>query len=331
MKMKDVAKLANVSTSTVSRVLTKPEVVQKETREKVLKAIEELNYKPNLVARQFRRNETKIILVVVPNITEQFFSKILKGVDNVASKHGYQVLLCDTGNSIEKEREYINLLHQKQADGIILLTARVGRKELLGIAKQFPIVLACEYMDDVDIPTVSINNVSSARKMTEYLIQLNHRKIAHITGYMSGIISRDRLEGYKQALAMNGIDCYPDYIQEGDATIQSGYDQMIKLMSLELPPTAVFAHNDEMAIGAISAAKDIGLKVPQDVAIVGFDDLEMAMIIEPKLTTVHQPRYEIGRKAMELLLILIKEEKMKVKKFIMEYELIIRESSGQKR
>jgi len=331
MKMKDVAKMAGVSTSTVSRVLTRPEVVQKETRDKVMTAVDALNYKPNLVARQFRRNETKIILVVVPNITEQFFSKILKGIDDVASKNGYKVLLCDTANSIDKEMEYINLLHQKQVDGMILLTARIDKEKLLSLADQFPVVLACEYVDVVKIPTVSINNVSSARRITEHLITLGHQNIAHITGCIEGIVSRDRVEGYMQALSLHNINFNEAYVVEGDATIQSGYNQMKNLLNFENRPTALFAHNDEMAIGAISAVKEEGLKVPDDIAVVGFDDLEISRIVEPQLTTINQPRFEIGKKAMELLLMRIRGESIKVEKFIMDYELIIRDSCGGKK
>ena len=330
MKMKDVAKMAGVSTSTVSRVLTRPEVVKKKTRDKVMAVVEALNYKPNLVARQFRRNETKIILVVVPNITEQFFSKILKGIDAVASKNAYKVLLCDTANSVDKEMEYINLLHQKQADGMILLTARIDKEKLLDLANQFPVVLACEYIDVAKIPTVSINNVSSSREITEYLITLGHKNIAHITGCIEGIVSRDRVEGYKQALALHHINFKEAYVIEGDATIQSGYLQMKKLLNFTNPPTALFAHNDEMAIGAISAVKEQGLKVPDDIAIVGFDDLEISRIVEPQLTTINQPRFEIGKKAMELLLMRIKNETIKNEKLVLEYELIIRDSCGGK-
>ncbi|WP_299090569.1 LacI family DNA-binding transcriptional regulator [uncultured Metabacillus sp.] len=330
MKMSDVAKLAKVSPATVSRVLSNPELVSKETREKVMDVINQVNYKPHIVARQFRTKETKIILVVVPDITSPFFSKVLRGIEHVAVSHGYQVILGDTENDIEREKEYINLLQQKQADGMVLLTARLNKTEMEEIADHFPIVLACEYMDGLNIPTVSIDNISSARKATEHLIKLGHTKIAHISGPLHNILSKDRIKGYKQALLSHDLEVESAYIQEGNSTFESGYHQMMKLLAFEVPPTAVFAFNDETAMGAIRAAKDSGLSVPEDLAVVGFDNIKMSIIHEPNLTTINQPKYKIGMKAMELLLGLINGEKLTKKKIVLKDELIIRESCNPK-
>lgn len=327
MKMSDVAKLANVSPATVSRVLSNPDLVSKETREKVMEVINKVNYKPHIVARQFRTKETKIILVVVPDITSAFFSKVLRGIEHVAVQNGYQVILGDTENDTEREQEYINLLLQKQADGMVLLTARQDKTQLEEIAEHFPMVLACEYMDGLNVPTVSIDNISSARKATEHLIQQGHTKIAHITGPINVILSRDRLRGFQQAMMSQDLEIDSAYIQEGDFTFESGYHQMLKLLALENPPSAVFVFNDEMAMGAIKAVKDSHLSVPEDVAVVGFDNIKMSSVIEPNLTTINQPKYEIGKKAMELLLKLINGESLQKKKFVMKDELIIRESS----
>ncbi|WP_368658832.1 LacI family DNA-binding transcriptional regulator [Metabacillus halosaccharovorans] len=327
MKMSDVAKLANVSPATVSRVLSNPDLVSKETREKVMEVINKVNYKPHIVARQFRTKETKIILVVVPDITSAFFSKVLRGIEHVAVQNGYQVILGDTENDTEREQEYINLLLQKQADGMVLLTARQDKTQLEEIAEHFPMVLACEYMDGLNVPTVSIDNISSARKATEHLIQQGHTKIAHITGPINVILSRDRLRGFQQAMMSQDLEIDSVYIQEGDFTFESGYHQMLKLLALENPPSAVFVFNDEMAMGAIKAVKDSHLSVPEDVAVVGFDNIKMSSVIEPNLTTINQPKYEIGKKAMELLLKLINGESLQKKKFVMKDELIIRESS----
>ncbi|MCM3413182.1 LacI family DNA-binding transcriptional regulator [Metabacillus litoralis] len=327
MKMSDVAKLANVSPATVSRVLSNPDLVSKETREKVMEVINKVNYKPHIVARQFRTKETKIILVVVPDITSAFFSKVLRGIEHVAVKNGYQVILGDTENDTDREQEYINLLLQKQADGMVLLTARQDKAKLEEIAEHFPMVLACEYMDGSNVPTVSIDNISSARKATEHLIQQGHTKIAHITGPINVVLGRDRLRGFQQAMMSHDLEIDSAYIQEGDFSFESGYNQMLKFLALETPPTAVFAFNDEMAMGAIKAVKDSNLLVPNDVAIVGFDNIKMASVIEPNLTTIDQPKYEIGKKAMELLLNLINGEELQKKKFVMKDELIVRESS----
>ncbi|MFC7392759.1 LacI family DNA-binding transcriptional regulator [Scopulibacillus cellulosilyticus] len=330
MKMSDVAKLANVSTATVSRVLSQPEKVSKDTREKVMKVIKELNYQPHIVARQFRTRETKTILVVVPDITDAFFSEVLRGIEHTAVNNGYQVILGDTENDPEREREYANLLLQKQADGMVLLTARIDKEDLKKFSSQFPMVLACEYIDGLDIPTVSIDNISSARKATEHLIELGHTKIAHITGPMNVVLSRDRLKGYQQALLSHDLKIDPAFIQEGDFSFESAYNQMLKLLAFENTPTAVFVFNDEMAIGAIKAVKDSGLNVPEDIAVVGFDNLKMSSVYEPNITTINQPKYEIGQKAMDLLLKLINGETLQKKKFVLMDELIIRESSVSK-
>lgn len=331
MKMSDVAKLANVSPATVSRVLRQPELVSEETKRKVLGAIKEVNYQPHLIARQFRTKETKIILVVVPDITSPFFSKVLRGIEHTAVENGYQVILGDTENIIEREREYIDLLYQKQVDGMVLLTARSDKTHLEKISNQFPMVLACEYIDGLEIPTVSIDNVSSARKVTEHLIKLGHTKIAHISGPMNVILSRDRFRGYEQAMMSYALNIDSAFIQEGDFSIESGYNQMIKLLSLENAPTGVFVFNDEMALGAIKAVKDSGTKVPEDIGIVGFDNLNIATMFEPYITTIDQPKYEIGKKAMNLLLKLMKGESLQKKRFVLKDELVIRESCGYSR
>ncbi|MDM5357269.1 LacI family DNA-binding transcriptional regulator [Peribacillus sp. ACCC06369] len=329
MKMSDVAKLANVSPATVSRVLRQPDLVSEDTKQKVLQVIEEMNYKPHMIASQFRTKETKIILVVVPDITRPFFSEVLRGIEHTAVENGYQVILGDTENDIEREKEYIDLLYKKQADGAVLLTARMNKESLENLSNQFPIVLACEYVDGLDIPTVSIDNVSSARKVTEHLIKLGHTRIAHITGPMNIILSRDRLGGFQQAMKNHHLKVNQELIQEGgDYSIDSGYDQMMKLLSLEKRPEAVFVFNDEMALGAVKAIQDHGLSVPKDIAVVGFDNLKIASIFHPHITTIDQPKYEIGKKATNLLLTLMKGGTVEKKKFVMKDELIIRESCG---
>lgn len=322
----DVAKLANVSTATVSRVLSNSGNVKKETTEKVLEAIQKLNYQPNVLARQLRKLETKTILVVVPDITNTFFSKILRGIERVAIENDYEVLLGDTGNDVERERGYLDILRQKKADGMILLTARLESHLLEEMAGEFPVVLACEYLEGSTIPTVSIDNISSARKATEYLINLGHRRIGFISGPLNVILSRDRLKGFRQAMEQHNIPMESFLVQEGDFSFESGYNMMMKFLALDQPPTAVFAANDEMAIGAIKAIKSKGLHVPDDISVVGFDDIKFASIYEPALTTISQPMFEIGKKAMELLIKLINKDQLERNQYILEDQLVIRET-----
>ncbi|MBV7508417.1 LacI family transcriptional regulator [Bacillus sp. sid0103] len=326
VRIADVAKMANVSTATVSRVISNAGTVKKETAEKVLEAIKELNYQPNMLARQLRRSETKTILVVVPDITNTFFSAVLRGIESVAIENGYQVLLGDARNDVESETSFLTILGQKKADGLILLTARTDQKILEDLSQDYPVVLACEYYEGSKLPTVSIDNVSSARKATEYLISLNHKRIGHISGPLNIVVGRDRCRGFYQAMAQHGLSVDPSLVQEGEFSFESGFNLMMKFLSLENPPTALFAGNDEMAMGAIKAAKSKGLRVPEDLSVVGFDDIQFASIFEPALTTVAQPTFDMGQKAMRLLLKLIKDEEIEKDQFILPDKLIVRES-----
>lgn len=326
VRIVDVAKKANVSTATVSRVLSNTGTVKQDTTERVLEAIKLLNYQPNILARQLRRSETKTILVVVPDITNTFFSKVLRGIESVAMESGYQVLLGDALNNLEHEGGYLNILKQKKADGMILLTARVDGQAVEDMAKEFPVVLACEYIEGSSIPTVSIDNISSARKATEHLINLGHKRIGFLSGPFNSVLGRDRLKGFKQAMAQHSLPVESLLVQEGDFSFESGFNVMQKFFALDVVPTAIFAANDEMAIGAIKAIKSKGLSVPGDISVVGFDDIKFASIFEPALTTISQPSFDIGKNAMELLIKIINKDDLEKKQFILEDKLIVRES-----
>ncbi|WP_017726469.1 LacI family DNA-binding transcriptional regulator [Halalkalibacterium ligniniphilum] len=326
--IKDVAKRANVSVATVSRVLSKSSNVSKAKKEQVLKAIEELNYQPNALGRYLRTSQTMTILVVIPNITNPFFSNVLRGIQTYANQEGYRVLLMDVEHSGFQEQNYVDMLEQKQVDGLIMLTSRINPEVLHTISEKHPVVLACEYIEGSMIPTVSIDNISSARKMTEYLLGLGYKNIAHISGPMNTILSIDRLKGYKQALQARERPIKSSSIQEGDFTVESGYNVMTKLLAMESRPDAVFAANDEMAIGAIHAIKHRGLRVPEDIAVVGFDDIEIASYYDPPLTTIRQPTYKIGRKAMNLLIELLGKKTLSQQQFVLDDDLIIRKSCG---
>ncbi|RFU64422.1 LacI family transcriptional regulator [Peribacillus saganii] len=326
VRIVDVAKMANVSTATVSRVISNTGSVKSGTAEKVLEAIQKLNYQPNLLARQLRRLETKTILVVVPDITNTFFSNVLRGIEAIASEHGYQVLLGDTENIVERESGYLTIIRQKKADGMILLTARSSQNLLEEIAQEYPVVLACEYIEGSKLPTVSIDNISSARKAADYLIGLGHKRIAHISGPLGVVVGRDRLRGFQQAMIQNGLTVEPFLVQEGDFTFESGFNLMMKFLALEHPPTAVFAANDEMAIGAVKAIKSKRLKVPEDISVVGFDDIKFASVFEPAITTIAQPTFELGKIAMELLLKLMNNDELEKKQYMLEDKLVVRES-----
>jgi len=330
VKMSEVAKLAKVSTSTVSRVLSNAPYIAEETRQRVLEAVKSLNYKPNRLASNFRKRSSKTVVVVLPDITNVFFSKIIQGLQTVAKESDYHVLLGDTGNNLQLEKEFIELVKERLVDGLILTTARIPKEEILAASQIMPVVLACEYIDGYDVPTVCIDNIIAARQATEHLINLGHKKIAFITGPLGIILSKDRLDGYRQALLLNEIFIDESLIQEGDFTVKSGYDITMKFLAVESPPTAIFASNDEMAVGAIKAIKQKGFRVPEDIAIVGFDDIPLCNIVEPELTTIAQPRYDIGCQAMEMLLKIIKGDSLERRQIVLPHKLEIRDSCGYK-
>ncbi|WP_160724883.1 LacI family DNA-binding transcriptional regulator [Bacillus sp. USDA818B3_A] len=328
-KMSDVARLANVSTATVSRVLRNPETVKEHTRKRVHAVIEQLNYQPNILARHLRRNETNTILVLVPNILNTVFTEIIAGIESEAAKNGYRVLLGNTNMKVENEYGLIDLLKQKQTDGMILFSAKMERKTLLQLSKDYPIVLTSAYLDGLKVPTVSIDNISSSRRAVEHLIRLGHTRIAHISGPLEEYtIARDRYKGFQQAMIHNDLEIDSMLVQEGDFKYESGYNQMLKFMAMEKPPTAVFAASDKMAMGAIKAAKEHGIHVPKDLAVIGFDNIKFSSLFEPALTTISQPFFKMGQTSMELLLQQIQGKPLSKMQYILDSELVIRESCG---
>ncbi len=327
-KMSDVAKLANVSTATVSRVLRKPETVKKATQEKVFYAIQQLDYQPNMLARHFRTNKTKSIMVVVPSLTNLVFAAMIDGIDEVATAAGYQVIFGNTKQNTGKAREYVAHLKQKQVDGIILMTVRLEQEAWAEIANRYPIVLASDALVGLKVPTVSTTNIEGAYEAVCHLIQLGHKKIAHVAGLPEIAVSRERAKGYRLALEENGITFDPALYLEGEYSIEVGRKSMKKLMSQSPKPTAVFFGNDEMAIGGIKAAKELGMRVPEDVAVIGFDDIKFAEVMDPPLTTVAQPLHEMGKKAMEILLTLMNGQKTDQDVYTIKSEFKIRDSCG---
>ncbi|MGP4076893.1 LacI family DNA-binding transcriptional regulator [Halobacillus sp. K22] len=329
-KMSDVAKLAGVSTATVSRVLRNPETVTKTTKEKVLEAIEELKYQPNMLARHFRRSETNTILVVVPNIINTVFAEIVGGIEEEAAKNGYRVLLRNSNNEIDSEYGSIEHMKQRQVDGMIMLSPKLDEDTLLDISEKYPIVLATAHLDGTKIPVVSIDNVSSSKKATKHLLNLGHKRIAHISGPLYSLISKYRFKGYREAMKENGIEFDTNLIREGEFTFESGYEQTLKLLDQKFPPTAVFAASDEMAMGVINAAKHRGIKVPEELAVVGFDNIKFSAIFDPPLTTIAQPKFGMGKRAMEMLIKRFNGESLDQMEHTLPDELIIRESCGAK-
>ncbi len=293
----DVAKALEVSVATVSRALTRPDLLSDKTRTRVLEGIERLGYQPNLLARDLRNRESKVAYVVVPSLSP-FFLEVFRGVEKAALKTGYTVLMGHTDRDPAREHVFFDQVASRRADGVILVTsshasAIVSRKSRLP-----PIVAALEQIDGRPLPAVRVDHRAAAATATQHLLDLGHRRVAHISGPLTSPMAVHRVEGHRDAMG-EGFD--PALCVEGAFTIQSGEQAMRTLLSRTPRPTAVFAANDEMAIGAVRAVKAAGLGVPEDISIIGFDDQRIAALYDPPLTTVHIPTAEIGYRAMLML------------------------------
>ncbi|HPF46472.1 MAG: LacI family DNA-binding transcriptional regulator [Alphaproteobacteria bacterium] len=323
--IRDVSKIAGVSVATVSRTLSKPDKVSAKTRKIVNAAILETNYKPDILARNFRTRKSSTIVVLVPDIANPFFSRVIRGIEQTAQSLDYAVLLGDTQGDRGRESTYANMVNTSQADGIIQLDSHNPFENNSNV----PIVNVCDCIRGTDMPTIELDNAAAARKMTDYLISQGHKNIAIITGTLDSTITQDRLSGYKEALKNASIKFNPNNINVGDYSFLSGMSATRMLMKYQAPPTAIFCMNDEMAIGAIKQAKLMGLKIPDDISIAGFDNISFAEYCDPPLTTISQPAEEFGSKAMSMLYRVINQDGAIKKNTFLDFELIIRNSTGR--
>jgi len=326
----DVAKLAGVAPITVSRVINNSGYVSDKTREKVQAAISELGYVPNILARSLRSKRTNTIALVFTDITNPFFTIMARGVEDTASFAGFNVIICNTDESQEKEDNYILLLLQKQVDGILLVPAGSNTKSIKVIHEQdTPLVILDRRVSSSNVDIVRGDSEGGAYQLTKYLIDLGHRRIAIISGPCNVSTAEDRLLGYKRAmeefgLKENIISYYGSFSQT------SGNDLTRKVFSQSPQPTALFTANNLMAIGALQALQDIGLKVPEDVALVSFDDIPENLTAFPFMTVVKQPSYEMGRRATELLISRIKKDSDDdYQDIVFPVEFLERTSSGR--
>ena len=327
VKISDVAKAANVSSATVSRVLSNSDTVRPATREHVLAVMKKLNYQPNALAQQLRTQATKTVIVIVPDIRNLLFHEVINGIEAEAASSGYQVLLADMHGQPSVESYYVSAVQRRQVDGILSMSANMTQKLLNQIAGEYPIVMALQGFDSPSIPFVSIDNAAAARAMMAHLVKLGHRKIAHITG-SAPLPYQERLSSYRAVLEENGIPYSPALVGCGEASIRGGYEQMKAMLERGEDFTAVFAAGDTMAIGAIQALQEAGRRVPQDCAVAGFDDIELSSVLSPKLTTIRQPTFQIGQQSFKMLLSLMKKEPVPNTHVLLPHELVIRDSCG---
>lgn len=327
--MADVARRAGVSTATVSRALKKPRQVTEETRQRIQAAIRETGYVPNSLARNLRTQRSGTVMLVVRDIGNPFYLEIFRGVEAAARARGLSVLMANTENDADRERGYFDMVRQRSADGMILMTGKLPADYASGETGPLPpLVVALEYLPDSGLPTVQIDNVAASASAADHLIGLGHRRIAHIAGPLPEVMSADRLAGYRQAMSAAGLPVDDGLIARGDFTIEAGHAAALTLLARADRPTGITCANDEMAMGAISAARELALRVPEDVSVVGFDDIIFARHFSPPLTTVAQPRHAIGERAMELLAARLDGEPPPEAPIIMPTRVVPRASSA---
>ena len=324
--MKDVAKAAGVHSSTVSRVINDNPNISQDTAKKVLSAIKKLDYTPNALARSLKTKKIQTLGMLIPDIANPFFSGLARGVEDTANQHGFNVILCNTDDQLEKERTYLRLLEERRVEGLILATARIRDKSVMELEKrQFPYILLSRNIKGLQENSISIDDITGGYLATQYLISLGHRNIGHITGPYNTTAALDRIKGYKKALLNYRIPFNKQYVGEGDFRIKGGYQVMKQFLQLTNSPTAIFTANDLLAVGAIEAIRENGYDVPADFSIVGFDDIRLASYLSPPLTTIRQPMVEMGSLAITKLLERI-ESKISHQNLLIKPELIVRKS-----
>ncbi|MGC4378564.1 LacI family DNA-binding transcriptional regulator [Fictibacillus sp. Mic-4] len=321
--IKEVAKEAGVSVATVSRVINNNGYVNDETRKRVEKAIQSLNYQPNDVARSLFKKQSQTIGLMVPDIMNPFFPELARAVEDTASKLGYTVILCNTDEDIEKEQMYLNTLLRKYIDGLIVVSNTLTAKQIKRL--NVPVVTVDREISK-DIPTIIVQNTAGGRMATRYLKEIGCERIAHLKGPDHIRNANERCCGYKEEVH-NEPWFKEDYIIEGHYEMESAIKATYQLLTRYPDIDGIFAGNDIMAIGAIKAVHQLGKKVPDDVAVIGFDGIALAKAATPELTTIAQPIYEMGRMAANLLIDLIEKKKIEKTFYNLEVELVKRQST----
>ncbi len=328
--LKDIARLAGVSTATVSKIVNgKDHDIGEKTIEKVKSSIQEQDYRPNSLARSMKTKVTKTIGLIIPDVRNPFFTDLARGAEDSANERGYSLLFCNSDDDLKKEMEYINTLTEKQVDGIALAGSVKRNRE---IEEKFQVRVPIVTLDrDAYFKGIKgrvlIDNFNGAYDAVKYLIGLGHRRILFLSGRLDIRVSEERLAGYRKALEDSGIGFDGDLVAEGNFNFNFGYDYIMS-GSLDGTVTAIFCGNDLIALGAVKALKKLKKKVPEDISIIGFDDIYLASINTPELTTVRQPSYDLGYIAVGRLIDILEGIEHKQNMVEIKLELVVRESTG---
>ena len=326
-----IAKSLGVSTITVSRALNnRGYYIKKETKEKILKKAAELNYRPNHIARSLRIRSTHAIGLILPDIKNPFFPNVASSINKIANSREYNVILCSSEGGINKEKSEVSTLLNRRVDGLIIIPSDCNNgsdtyKQLK--ETNIPFVLMDRYWRNINCSYVVCNDIYGAYLATSYLIKLGHKRIAHFSGSMIVTSAENRLKGYKKALEEYEIPYSEELVIETDVTQESGTRAMEIILEQKENPTAIFAWNDTVAIGAMQAIKSKGLKIPEDISLVGFDDIDVSSLLYVPLTTIHQPQDELGETSAKILFEQIEnKENPQIKQILLEPELVVRNS-----
>lgn len=324
-----VAKLAGVSPMTVSRVINHSASVSEETRQKVLRAIAELDYVPNRLASGLSSSRSGMLGLVVPDVVNPYFTLILRGAEAAARRAGYRLLVCDTENDPRREREYLEELVSYRVDGLLVAPARESSKVgLLPLLRRgFPFVLIDRSISNLDCDLVQSDNVAGARRLTEHLIAVGHRRIAHLVDSDDNSTGRERLQGYREALHAAGIEASDSLLFHTSVDRIGGYRAVQSMLATQPWPTAIFAVNNMTAVGAMEALRERGLGVPGDIGLVCFDDVEHLAVLSPFLTVMDQPAETFGTLAAQMLVERIEGKAgQSGRRIVLQSQLIVRES-----
>lgn len=324
----DVAREANVSMATVSRVVNGNPNVKPATRKKVLNTIEQLGYRPNAVARGLASKKTTTVGAIIPDISSIFFAELARGIEDIATMYKYNIILSNSDQNKDKELQLINTMLEKQVDGILFMGGNISEDHVNQFeSSSIPVVLAATYDETNSIPSVNIDYEEAAYEATSFLIEEANDKIAFISGQEDTLINQQKHKGYLRALREKSISVDDDYILKGDYSYQSGIEAVEELLELENILTAAFVASDEMALGVIHGAQDKGYNVPEDLEVFGFDNTRLATMVRPTLSTIVQPMYDIGAVAMRLLTKFMNKEEVTEKKVVLPHRIEERKST----
>lgn len=327
--IKQIAEMAGVSITTVSHVVNGTRFVSQERRDRVLEVMRRLNYRPNRLASGLRQCKSSTIGIVVPDITNPYFAEIARGVEDACFENNYSAIICNSDAKPETEAHYLSMLAEKQTDGIVLVNVgKRGSKSPAKLIPDIPLVMLDRELPGLAVDSIQVDNGLGGRMAAEHLFNLGHRRIACIGGKPDVHPSWDRVDGFVDFMRQAGAPLPARMIFTGDFQFMSGYAMAKKAMVGATPPTAFFVANDLMACGTIRALSELGLRIPGDVSVVGFDDIMLSEMFNPPLTTIGQPRLEMGRTAVRLLLERIANPGLAPRRSMLPLKLVVRQSTG---